>query len=119
MVELCLNNAPGVTDSDVGRNDVGVDQPLPVDSDRMINSDILTENNIVINTGPKDGPAIKEERYGSKLWTRTVEAEQRAKYIGRLIQFKVGTNRIECNQVKSRRELRKDSGRMVKEIIDE
>ena len=48
MVELYLNNAPGVTDSDVGRNDVGVDQPLPVDSDRMINSDILTENTIVV-----------------------------------------------------------------------
>ena len=47
MVELCLNNASGVTNSGVGRNDVGVDQPLPVDSDRMINSDILTENNIV------------------------------------------------------------------------
>lgn len=48
-----------------------------------------------------------------------MEAEQRAKYIGRLIKFKVGTNRIECNQVKSRGELRKDSGRRVKEIIDE
>ena len=48
MVELCLNHASGVTNSGVGRNDVGVDRPLPVDSDRMINSDILTENNIVI-----------------------------------------------------------------------
>ena len=60
-----------------------------------------------------------EERIGHKLWTKVVKSEQQAKYLRSLIKFKVGTNRIETNQVKSRMELRRDSGRRVKEIMEE
>ena len=47
MVGLTLNNASGASISGMGRNDVGVDQPFPVDSDLAISSDILTNPNIV------------------------------------------------------------------------
>ena len=47
MAEFILNNASGATNSGMGRNDVGVDQPFPVDSDLAISSDILTNTNIV------------------------------------------------------------------------
>ena len=45
MAEL-LNNALGATNSGMGCDDMGVSQPLPVDSDRAIESDIQIYNNI-------------------------------------------------------------------------
>ena len=117
MASTGINDAPGVLNSDGVRTYVG-GVPNPVDRDLEIRTDIQKSNNNVIDTGPKVGLA-KEERIGDKLWTRAVEIEQRAKFIRSLIQNKVGTNRIECNQVKSRRELRRDSGRRVKEILEE
>ena len=46
MAEL-LNNASGATNSGMGRGDMGVKQPLPVDSDRAIETDIQIYNNTV------------------------------------------------------------------------
>ena len=40
-----LNGASGAADSGMGRDDVGVIPPFPVDSDQMINTDILTNYN--------------------------------------------------------------------------
>ena len=47
MAGLGLNYTSGALNSGMGRNDVGVDQPFPVDSDLAISSDILTNTNIV------------------------------------------------------------------------
>ena len=48
MAEL-LNNASGATNSGMGRDDIGVTQPLPADSDHMIETDIQIQiyNNTV------------------------------------------------------------------------
>ena len=40
-----LNNASGASNSGMGRDDVGVHQPFPVDSDRLINTDFQNTNN--------------------------------------------------------------------------
>ena len=42
-----LYNASGAAISGMGRDDVGVIPPFPVDGDRMINTDILTNYNNV------------------------------------------------------------------------
>ena len=69
MGELTNINASGASINRSGRNDLGANQPFPVDSDHTIETDILIESKIVIDTEPKNGFA-KEERNGSKLWTR-------------------------------------------------
>ena len=48
MAEFSVNNTSGASNSGMGRNDVGVDQPFPVDSDLKISSDIQKITNIVI-----------------------------------------------------------------------
>ena len=40
-----LNNASGALNSGMGRGDVGVHQPFPVDSDRLINTDFHPNTN--------------------------------------------------------------------------
>ena len=46
-----LNNASGALISGMGRDDVGVYQPFPVDSDPMISSDIQKTTNIADSSG--------------------------------------------------------------------
>ena len=70
------------------------------------------------STGPESGLA-KEEETGTKHYLRTMKAEQRAKFLGKLAFMGVGTNRVELNQVKARQELKKDTGRRVPEIVAE
>ena len=43
-----LNNASGASNSGMGRDDVGVQPPFPVDSDRLINTDFHNTNNVQV-----------------------------------------------------------------------
>ena len=76
-------------------------------------------NNSSNTTGPPHGGLAKEERIGRDHYICTVKAEQRARFLSRLGGMGVGTNRIEFNQIKSRNELVRDSGRKVKDIVQE
>ena len=67
---------------------------------RIIPQTEFQNSQIIVTTGSNDDLAM-EERTGRTLYTRTVKKEQQAKYLKNLIKFKVGTNRIESNQVKS------------------
>ena len=79
---------------------------------------IVVENLVNnIKTGSKT-PA-NDERIGQRLYLDTVRKEQQAKYLACLVKIGVGTNRIEHNQIKSRAEMRRDSGRQVGEILTE
>ena len=60
-----------------------------------------------------------EERIGRSHYLSTVKAEQRAIFLSKLGGMGVGTNRIEFNQIRARKELVRDSGRKVGEIIQE
>ena len=84
------------------------------DSHKSTPNDQITS----IMTGPQVGLA-KEEKVGRKLYLDTVKAEQREKFLRSLLRAEVGTNRMESNQAKSRGELKRDSGRMVGDIVKE
>ena len=71
------------------------------------------------NSSNTTGGLAKEERIGRDHYICTVKAEQRARFLSRLGGMGVGTNRIEFNQIKSRNELVRDSGRKVKDIVQE
>ena len=79
-----------------------------------VNSKSLTHNTTESN---KD--SAHEEKTGRKLYIATVKAEQKANFLRRLSKGGVGTNRIESNQIKSRREMVCDPGRCVKDITNE
>ena len=61
----------------------------------------------------------KEEKIGRRLYSNAVKTEQREKFLKSLVELEVGTNRVESNQLRSRGELKWDSGRRVKEIVKE
>ena len=61
----------------------------------------------------------KEERTGNYLFDKTVRLEQRAKLLKSLGKWGLGTNRMEHNQLRSRRELTVDTGRRVKDLVEE
>ena len=61
----------------------------------------------------------KEERTGNYLFDKTVRLEQRAKFLKSLGKWGLGTNRMEHNQLKSRRELTVDTGRRVRDLVEE
>ena len=71
------------------------------------------------STGTPGGVFATEERIRTNLYLNTVKAEQRSKLLSNLGSMGVGTNRVEINQLNSRKELSKDSGRRVHEIIQE
>ena len=71
-----------------------------------------------ITTGSKQDLA-KEEETGMRYHLSTLKAEQRANFLGNLAYLGVGTNRVEKNQVRSRNELRRDTGRRVGDIVAE
>ena len=62
--------------------------------------------NTSISTGPQRG-LTKEEKIGRKLYLDCVKAEQRGKLLQSLVDIKVGTNRVESNQVERFRTLSK------------
>ena len=68
-------------------------------------------NQVVITTGEPLSSLAKEKKVGSKLHEDVVRAELRVKMLRSLTKLGVGTNRIELNQIKSRNELVRDSGR--------
>ena len=106
---------PGVGEKEV----VGQDEVIPKSVRQSIEISNAPSNQIThVTTGPELGPA-NEERLGKLLHTRTVKLEQRSKFLKRLGQIGVGTNRIESNQLKSRKEMVVDSGRQVQKIKDE
>ena len=75
-------------------------------------------NQSSITTGSRLDLA-KEEETGLKYHLSTVKAEQRVKFLGNLAYLGVGTNRVEKNQLRSRNELRYDTGRKVGDIVAE
>ena len=81
-----------------------------------------SNNPINIKSGTSTGSEkdlAKEEEIGQKYYLNTVKAEQRVKFLGNLAYLGVGTNRVEKNQLRSRNELRRDTGRRVGEIVAE
>ena len=64
---------------------------------------ISTSNPNVVTTGESKNSLAKEKKIGVKLHIDTVKAEQRVKFLRTLSMLGVGTNRIETNQIKSRR----------------
>ena len=70
----------------------------------------------VFTTGASVDTLAMEKKTGKKLHTDMVKAELRAKFLKNLTIMGVGTNRIEENQVKSRKELVRDTGRRVADI---
>ena len=60
-----------------------------------------------------------EKKIGTKLHGEVVKAELRVKLLKNLTKIGVGTNRIEENQIKSRKELVRDTGRIVSDIKEE
>ena len=73
-------------------------------------------NTEVISTGVSKDALAKEKKTGKQLHTNMVKAELRAKFLKNLTIMGVGTNRIEENQLKFRKELKRDTGRKVAEI---
>ena len=64
----------------------------------------VSNPNYLINcsTGPLSGPAM-EEKIGRRLFLDTVKAEQRERFLRSLVAVEVGTNRVEANQIRSRK----------------
>ena len=60
----------------------------------------------------------KEERTGIYLFDKTVRMELRAKFLKSLGKWGLGENRMEHNQLKSRRELTVVTGRKVKDLVE-
>ena len=82
------------------------------------NSNLPSKLITSITTGSKQDLA-KEEETGMRHHLSTLKAEQRANFLGNLAYLGVGTNRVEMNQVRSRNELRCDTGRRVGDIVAE
>ena len=72
-----------------------------------------------MTTGKSEDFLAREKKIGMKLHLDVVRAEQRVKFLKKLSVLGVGTNRIEENQIKARKELVKDTGRRVNDIVDE
>ena len=90
------------------------------DSDVWGNSPQNTNPNVSSNsTGTSQEVLAMEERIGLNLYLNTVKAEQRGRLLTAMGNMGVGTNRVEVNQINSRKELSKDSGRRVREIVQE
>ena len=53
------------------------------------------------------------------MFDKTVRLEQRAKFLKSLGKWGLETNRMEHNQLKSRRELTVDTGRRVRDLVEE
>ena len=100
-------------------NDDGIREvnPESVDGGEMPNTEIHNTNNN-FKTGSNLDLARKE-RQGRILYRRAVETDQRMRLLKNLKSKGIGTNRIEYNQLKSRKELRRDSGRNVEMIKSE
>ena len=64
----------------------------------------------VVTTGESNDSLANEKKIGTKLHADVVRAELRVKFLRNLTNLGVGTNRIEENQVKSRKELVRDTG---------
>ena len=110
MVIIGWNNLElaNIIENDEGRNKVA--QTIPVDrrSDESVQNSNFDQ--VVITTGVPEGALAEEKRKGSKFHADVVKAELRVKLLRRLTNLGVGTNRIEDNQNKSRKELVKDTG---------
>ena len=76
-------------------------------------------SNIMLTTGVSNDALAKDKRTGLILHTEAVKAEQRTKFLRNMSIRGLGTNRIEENKLKSRRELVRDTGRRVPEIVEE
>ena len=85
---------------------------------RKVSKSINPNSKSGTSTGSEKDLA-KEEEIGLKYHFNTIKAEQRVRFLGNLAYLGVGTNRVELNQLKSRKELRRDSGRRVGEIVAE
>ena len=73
----------------------------------------------VVSTGSSQEFLAKEKKIGKKLHADVAKAELRVRYLRNLTYLGLGTNRIEMNQIKSHKELMKDTGRNVAEIKQE
>ena len=96
-------------------NDEGSDkvaQTIPVDERSENSVQNSNSNQVVITTGVPDGALAEEKRKGSKFHADVVKSELRVKLLRRLTNLGVGTNRIEDNQIKSRRELIKEESKI-------
>ena len=82
--------------------------------ERSYQSKILTSN----MTG-SEVELAEVKKTGRKLYKKCVIAEQKAKVLRRMSERGVGINRVEDNQLKSRMELSKDTGRRVIDIANE
>ena len=96
----------------------GVKSRLVNEENNLPNSNSKSTST-VLTTGTSADVLANEEKTGRKLYLDTVKAEQRSKFLRRLSILGVGTNRIEENQIKSRKELVKDTGRRVNDIVQE
>ena len=93
-----------------------VAQTIPADERSDVSEPNSESNKVVITTGVPDGTLAEEKRKGSKFHADVVKSELRVKLLRKMTNLGVGTNRIEDNQIKSRRELIKDTGRRVEDI---
>ena len=73
----------------------------------------------VLTTGKSNDDLAREKKIGTKLHMDAVKAEQRVRLLRNLTILGVGTNRIEENQLKSRKELVRETGSRVAEIKEE
>ena len=88
-------------------------EPELVDNGRQPPKSISNLQSEVLTTGKSNDNLAYEKKIGTMLHIDAVKAEQRVRFLSIL---GVGTNRIEENQVKSRKELVRDTGRRVADI---
>ena len=90
-------------------------------ADERTESPISTSktNTVVQTTGKSKDNLAMEKKIGSKLYVDMVKAELRVQLLKNLTNLGVGTNRIEENQIKSRKELVRDTGRRIADIKQE
>ena len=109
MVSGLVENL-GLVCENEGGDDDEVDTGLV---DEWRHTPTIDSNEVIrtCTTGESPDCLAIEKKIGTKLHLEVVKAEQRVKYIRNLSILGVGTNRIEENQIKSRKELVKDTGR--------
>ena len=109
---------PEVFDKTENEEITKVDHPKSDKSNEDNPQDTSNQKTNSISTEPGLGSA-SEERLGRSLYIKVVKLEQRSKFLKGLGKIGVGTNRMEANQAKSRREMEVDTGRQTQEIKNE
>ena len=99
--------------------DDSVVTPELVDEGRNPPNSISVIKSKLFTTGKSEDFLAREKKIGTKLHMDAVKAEQHVRLFRNLTILGVGTNRIEENQLKSRKELVRETGSRVAEIKEE